>query len=178
MPRRARSVPPCILLFFDLKKPWTQRNVNNVISKQSRHRHRTWAAFSPCSFVLAGNNRSGSKNISVRIAAGITTGALAVLFAQPTDVVKVRLQAGSIGRSSVRYSSTLQAYKNIAVQEGTRGLWKGTTQALRYDSSGIYIHAEIWYSLASGDCKLLITLLQDHNSMFINPLTFRSPCNL
>ncbi|XP_017799358.1 PREDICTED: mitochondrial uncoupling protein 2-like isoform X1 [Habropoda laboriosa] len=74
----------------------------------------------------AGNNRSGSKNISVRIAAGITTGALAVLFAQPTDVVKVRLQAGSNGRSSVRYSSTLQAYKNIAAEEGTRGLWKGT----------------------------------------------------
>lgn len=76
--------------------------------------------------IIDGNNRSGSKNISVRIAAGITTGALAVLFAQPTDVVKVRLQAGSIGRTSVRYSSTLQAYKNIATQEGTRGLWKGT----------------------------------------------------
>lgn len=76
--------------------------------------------------IIDGNNRSGSKSIFVRIAAGITTGALAVLFAQPTDVVKVRLQAGSIGRSSVRYSSTLQAYKNIAAEEGTRGLWKGT----------------------------------------------------
>ncbi|XP_003695571.1 mitochondrial uncoupling protein 2 [Apis florea] len=77
--------------------------------------------------IIDGNNRSasGSKSISVRIAAGITTGALAVLFAQPTDVVKVRLQAGSNGRS-VRYSSTLQAYKNIAAEEGTRGLWKGT----------------------------------------------------
>lgn len=128
--------------------------MNNVISKQSRHRHRTRAAFSSYSFVLAGNNRSGSKSISVRIAAGITTGAMAVLFAQPTDVVKVRLQAGSIGRSSVRYSSTLQAYKNIAAEEGTRGLWKGTTQSLCYNSSGIYIHAEIRYSLAPGDCKL------------------------
>ncbi|XP_033328620.1 dicarboxylate carrier UCP2 [Megalopta genalis] len=76
--------------------------------------------------IIDGNNRSGSKNVSVRIAAGITTGAMAVLFAQPTDVVKVRLQAGSNGRSAVRYSSTLQAYKNIAAEEGTRGLWKGT----------------------------------------------------
>ncbi|PBC34963.1 Mitochondrial uncoupling protein [Apis cerana cerana] len=77
--------------------------------------------------IIDGNNRSasGSKSISVRIAAGITTGALAVLFAQPTDVVKVRLQAGSNGRS-VRYSSTLQAYKNIAAEEGTRGLWKAS----------------------------------------------------
>ncbi|KAL2724041.1 mitochondrial uncoupling protein 2-like [Vespula squamosa] len=76
--------------------------------------------------IIDGNNRSGSMNIGVRVMAGITTGALAVLFAQPTDVVKVRLQAGNSGRSSVRYSSTLQAYKNIASVEGTRGLWKGT----------------------------------------------------
>ncbi|KAI4501434.1 hypothetical protein M0802_003311 [Mischocyttarus mexicanus] len=76
--------------------------------------------------IIDGNNRSGSMNIGIRIMAGITTGALAVLFAQPTDVVKVRLQAGNCGGSAVRYSSTLQAYKNIASVEGTRGLWKGT----------------------------------------------------
>nr|XP_031839447.1 mitochondrial uncoupling protein 2-like [Nomia melanderi] len=76
--------------------------------------------------VVASNNRSGAQNIYVRIAAGITTGALAVLLAQPTDVVKVRLQAAGSGRSSTRYSSTLQAYKNIVAEEGTRGLWKGT----------------------------------------------------
>ncbi|XP_015435442.1 PREDICTED: mitochondrial uncoupling protein 2-like isoform X1 [Dufourea novaeangliae] len=74
----------------------------------------------------AGNKGSGAKSVSVRIAAGITTGALAVLLAQPTDVVKVRLQASGKGGTSVRYSSTLQAYKNIAAEEGTRGLWKGT----------------------------------------------------
>ncbi|XP_015184393.1 PREDICTED: mitochondrial uncoupling protein 2-like [Polistes dominula] len=76
--------------------------------------------------IIDGNNRSGSMNIGIRVMAGMTTGALAVLFAQPTDVVKVRLQAGNSGGSAVRYSSTLQAYKNIASVEGTRGLWKGT----------------------------------------------------
>lgn len=91
--------------------------------------------------IIDGNNRSGSKNISVRIAAGITTGALAVLLAQPTDVVKVRLQAGTNGRSSVRYSSTLQAYKNIATEEGTRGLWKGTVPNIT--RNGIVNVAEI-----------------------------------
>ncbi|XP_076751721.1 dicarboxylate carrier UCP2 [Xylocopa sonorina] len=87
--------------------------------------------------IIDGNNRSGSKSISVRIAAGITTGAMAVLFAQPTDVVKVRLQAGG----SVRYSSTLQAYKNIAAEEGTRGLWKGTVPNIT--RNGIVNVAEI-----------------------------------
>ncbi|KAJ8683321.1 hypothetical protein QAD02_019113, partial [Eretmocerus hayati] len=71
-------------------------------------------------------NGNGSINIGTRILAGMTTGALAVLFAQPTDVVKVRFQAGNNGQSCVRYSSTLQAYKSIALNEGTAGLWKGT----------------------------------------------------
>ncbi|XP_072752604.1 dicarboxylate carrier UCP2 isoform X2 [Anoplolepis gracilipes] len=76
--------------------------------------------------IFDGDRNGTSMNIGVRVAAGITTGALAVLVAQPTDVVKVRLQAGNNGRSSARYSSTLQAYKNIANVEGARGLWKGT----------------------------------------------------
>jgi solute carrier family 25 uncoupling protein 8/9 len=67
-------------------------------------------------------------NVGTRVAAGLTTGALAVLLAQPTDVVKVRLQAQqqSLGTGTVpRYKSTLQAYQVIARQEGVRGLWKG-----------------------------------------------------
>ncbi|KAF2901180.1 hypothetical protein ILUMI_05006 [Ignelater luminosus] len=77
--------------------------------------------------LIDGNNRSGSMNIGARVAAGITTGGLAVFFAQPTDVVKVRFQASINGASSgPRYASTLQAYKSIASKEGMRGLWKGT----------------------------------------------------
>lgn len=77
--------------------------------------------------LIDGNNRSGSMNIGARVAAGITTGGLAVFFAQPTDVVKVRFQAAINGTASApRYSSTLQAYKSIARKEGMRGLWRGT----------------------------------------------------
>lgn len=64
-------------------------------------------------------------NVGVRVSAGLTTGALAVLIAQPTDVVKIRMQVGNNGRSSARYTSTLQAYKSIASGEGAKGLWKG-----------------------------------------------------
>lgn len=66
---------------------------------------------------------SGS-NVTLRILAGITTGASAVLLAQPTDVVKVRMQAQNRGLK-VRYSGTLHAYRTIAVEEGVKGLWKG-----------------------------------------------------
>ncbi|XP_042269179.1 mitochondrial uncoupling protein 2-like [Thunnus albacares] len=72
----------------------------------------------------------GSENagIGTRLLAGCTTGAMAVAFAQPTDVVKVRFQAqGRLPESSSvkRYSSTIDAYKTIARDEGVKGLWKG-----------------------------------------------------
>lgn len=66
--------------------------------------------------------------VLTRIAAGITTGALAVTCAQPTDVVKVRMQAqvniaGAGG--GMRYSGALDAYRTIARFEGVAGLWRG-----------------------------------------------------
>uniref|UniRef100_A0A3Q4ARM9 Dicarboxylate carrier UCP2 n=1 Tax=Mola mola TaxID=94237 RepID=A0A3Q4ARM9_MOLML len=66
-------------------------------------------------------------NVLVRILAGCTTGAMAVSFAQPTDVVKVRFQAQmNLDGVARRYSGTMQAYKHIYQNEGFRGLWKGT----------------------------------------------------
>uniref|UniRef100_A0A6Q2Z2I1 Mitochondrial brown fat uncoupling protein 1 n=1 Tax=Esox lucius TaxID=8010 RepID=A0A6Q2Z2I1_ESOLU len=66
-------------------------------------------------------------NVGIRILAGCTTGAMAVSFAQPTDVVKVRFQA-QVNLTGVarRYTGTMQAYKQIFNHEGIRGLWKGT----------------------------------------------------
>ncbi|XP_044058509.1 mitochondrial uncoupling protein 2-like [Siniperca chuatsi] len=71
---------------------------------------------------------SDNAGIGTRLLAGCTTGAMAVALAQPTDVVKVRFQAqvrlpesGSV----MRYSSTIDAYKTIARDEGVKGLWKG-----------------------------------------------------
>ena len=66
--------------------------------------------------------------IGTRLLAGCTTGAMAVTFAQPTDVVKVRFQAQvSLPENGPvkRYSGTIEAYKTIAREEGIKGLWKG-----------------------------------------------------
>ncbi|XP_055692661.1 dicarboxylate carrier SLC25A8-like [Lutzomyia longipalpis] len=67
--------------------------------------------------------------IFTRVLAGFTTGGMAVMLAQPTDVVKVRFQAQNrttASPNSVRYRSTLSAYRTIGRDEGVRGLWKGT----------------------------------------------------
>ncbi|XP_033629476.1 mitochondrial uncoupling protein 3-like [Asterias rubens] len=67
-------------------------------------------------------------NIMTKILAGITTGAMAVSFAQPTDVVKVRMQAQTNidPTKPKRYTGAMHAYRTIARDEGMRGLWKGT----------------------------------------------------
>uniref|UniRef100_H3CMZ9 Dicarboxylate carrier UCP2 n=1 Tax=Tetraodon nigroviridis TaxID=99883 RepID=H3CMZ9_TETNG len=65
-------------------------------------------------------------SVLIRILAGCTTGAMAVSFAQPTDVVKVRFQAQMNLNSVARRYSGMQAYKHIYQNEGFRGLWKGT----------------------------------------------------
>ncbi|XP_063226227.1 dicarboxylate carrier SLC25A8-like isoform X2 [Bacillus rossius redtenbacheri] len=70
---------------------------------------------------------NGGVHVAACVASGITTGALCVLIAQPTDVVKVRFQAQQRTTSGVkRYTSTMQAYRLIGREEGIAGLWKGT----------------------------------------------------
>ena len=59
--------------------------------------------------------------LGVRVLAGVTTGAMAILVAQPTDVVKVRLQAG--GRT--QYGGVREAYTTIVTREGVMGLYRG-----------------------------------------------------
>uniref|UniRef100_A0A8C2KKZ7 Mitochondrial uncoupling protein 2-like n=1 Tax=Cyprinus carpio TaxID=7962 RepID=A0A8C2KKZ7_CYPCA len=72
------------------------------------------------------NRGSENANIVTRLMAGCTTGAMAVAFAQPTDVVKVRFQAQVCQSDGLkRYNGTMDAYRTIARDEGVRGLWKG-----------------------------------------------------
>ncbi|NXS64510.1 UCP3 protein, partial [Brachypteracias leptosomus] len=67
-----------------------------------------------------------STGLAARVLAGCTTGAVAVMCAQPTDVVKVRFQAnGALPDSARQYSGTVDAYRTIAREEGVRGLWRG-----------------------------------------------------
>lgn len=77
-------------------------------------------------FLMIVQTSTSDVGVTPRLLAGCTTGAMAVILAQPTDVVKVRLQAQTKGQGCAkRYSGTLHAYKTIAKEEGINGLWKG-----------------------------------------------------
>jgi len=66
----------------------------------------------------------GLQLMGIRIAAGVTTGTLAILAAQPTDVVKVRMQAAG---SAQKYKGVVDAYYTIGRNEGfVNGLYRGT----------------------------------------------------
>lgn len=67
----------------------------------------------------------GGPLIAQKMAAGLTTGAIAISVANPADLVKVRLQAQGRSSGPAKYSSALQAYRIIAKEEGLRGLWTG-----------------------------------------------------
>ena len=60
--------------------------------------------------------------MGVRILSGITSGAIGITFAQPLDVVKVRMQASTMASP---YKSSFDAYKTIYIKEGFGGLFKG-----------------------------------------------------
>jgi len=62
-----------------------------------------------------------------KILAGLTTGTIGISIANPTDLVKIRLQAEGKLPPNVprRYNGTADAFVKILKSEGVVGFWKG-----------------------------------------------------
>lgn len=100
--------------------------------------------------------------IVTRILAGLTTGGMAVVLAQPTDVVKVRFQAErkTAASSKPRYSSTIDAYKTIGRTEGVAGLWKGAMPNIGRNAV-VNVSEIVCYDIVK-ECLLKYTRLNDN----------------
>ncbi|KAL8146055.1 hypothetical protein AgCh_003982 [Apium graveolens] len=74
-----------------------------------------------------GSDYVGNVSLFQKILAALITGAIAISVANPTDLVKVRLQSEGKLPAGVarRYSSALSAYYTIVQQEGLSALWTG-----------------------------------------------------
>ncbi|CAL0309684.1 unnamed protein product [Lupinus luteus] len=83
--------------------------------------------YDPVKTFLVGSAFIGEVPIYHMILAALLTGALAITIANPTDLVKVRLQAEGQLPPGVpkRYSGAMDAYSTIARQEGLGALWTG-----------------------------------------------------
>ena len=93
-----------------------------------------------------------------RIGAGITTGTLAILSAQPTDVVKVRMQAETkLAGEPSRYKGVVDAYLTIGKSEGIKGLYKGKTFC--YVATGTDPDGTIF---SAGNCRCQGSIAVNH----------------
>ena len=83
--------------------------------------------YEPVKGLFVGKDHTGDISLGTKIAAGLTTGALGIAVASPTDLVKVRMQSeGKLAPGQARrYPSAFAAYGIIARQEGVRALWTG-----------------------------------------------------
>nr|AFK39665.1 unknown [Medicago truncatula] len=85
------------------------------------------ALYDPVKTFLVGAAFVGEVPLYHTILAALLTGALAITIANPTDLVKVRLQSEGQLPSGVpkRYSGAMDAYSTILRQEGLGALWTG-----------------------------------------------------
>lgn len=83
--------------------------------------------YEPVRNFYVGKGHVGDAPLWAKIAAGLTTGAVAITVASPTDLVKVRMQSEGKLPEGVpkKYPSAIGAYGIIAREEGVAGLWKG-----------------------------------------------------
>ncbi|KAG2447691.1 hypothetical protein HYH02_007151 [Chlamydomonas schloesseri] len=83
--------------------------------------------YEPVRNLYVGKDFKGDPPLHLKIAAGLTTGALGISIASPTDLVKVRMQSEGKLAAGVpkKYPSAFAAYGIIAREEGILGLWKG-----------------------------------------------------
>lgn len=83
--------------------------------------------YDPVKTFFVGSAFIGDVPLYYKVLAALITGALAIAVANPTDLVKVRLQAEGKLPTGVprRYSGALNAYYTIVRQEGLGALWTG-----------------------------------------------------
>lgn len=82
----------------------------------------------PVRNLIAGELKPGENpTLRVKILAGLCTGAIGISIANPTDVVKVRLQsqARMVDPTAVRYNGSIDCYRKIIAADGVAGLWIG-----------------------------------------------------
>lgn len=70
-----------------------------------------------------------------KILAGMTSGAIGISVANPTDVVKIRMQAqGRLPLAERPYSGSIDCYTKIVTEKGIPGLWIGVVPNMMRNS--------------------------------------------
>lgn len=81
--------------------------------------------YEPVKAFFSGSYYVGDASLFSKVFAALVTGTIAIAVANPTDLVKVRLQAEGKAGTPRRYDGALYAYYTIIKQEGLAALWTG-----------------------------------------------------
>ncbi|CAN4128371.1 unnamed protein product [Withania somnifera] len=81
--------------------------------------------YEPVKALFVGSYYVGDVSLFSKVFAALVTGAIAIAVANPTDLVKVRLQAEGKAGTPRRYNGAFDAYYTIVKQEGLAALWTG-----------------------------------------------------
>ena len=81
----------------------------------------------PVRNLLCGEMKPGQNpTLLQKIIAGMATGGIAISFANPTDVVKIRMQAqGRLPKEQRPYNGSMDCYSKIMKADGITGFWVG-----------------------------------------------------
>jgi solute carrier family 25 (mitochondrial uncoupling protein), member 8/9 len=81
----------------------------------------------PIRNIICGPMKPGENpTLLQKIAAGMATGAIGISIANPTDLVKVRMQGqGRLPVEERPYTSSIDCYKKTFAKDGVKGLWVG-----------------------------------------------------
>ena len=100
-----------------------------AVLRQSTYGGLSFAAYPHLRDSFSPNATAADAPLWSRILAGGVAGALASALANPTDVVKVRLQADGrlkLTGGQPRYSGTAEAFRAVLRDEGIGAFWRGT----------------------------------------------------
>jgi len=83
--------------------------------------------YAPVRDMITGPLKPGQNpTLLQKILAGMTTGGIAISFANPTDVVKIRMQAqGRLPPEQRPYKGSMDCYSKIMAKDGITGFWVG-----------------------------------------------------
>ncbi len=94
-----------------------------ALLRQSSYGTIRYGSYEPIKQAL-GADDSGNCPFWKKVLAGCICGVISSSIANPTDVVKVRMQADT-SIDNPRYKGTFDAFRTITKAEGIRGLWSG-----------------------------------------------------
>jgi len=109
------------------------RGLPPALIRQSTYGSMRYGLYAPIRNALESTSGSGSSTPALwqKVVAGASAGAVASAIANPTDLVKVRMQTDGMVKDAEgnllpkRYNGVIDCFVTTVKQEGVLGLWKG-----------------------------------------------------